>query len=363
MTHHRERSDGFTLIEILVAAAITAAVMVSVSATFISTLRSHREVESLTESTEAGSRILNLIERDLRGLWIYNIKDNKVLRGRDFAPTGEPADRIDFLTSTDSISTIENVEETPAHSSVCEVGYWLKPNPRDSLLMQLWRREDPMVDNDLLMGGTFQLVHDRVRSFNITYYKTLGQRAEEIHEWDSSEKDELPRVIKIEFTIERKLASANEVSHAEVDDFEDNNKKYTHYIVLEKEYMDILKPEVAVIPVFPIRPGKGGNNGAGGEDGPENKGLQGPAGPGRSGRGAGNVMDIKDGGNRVGGGGDRRGGNRGGGNRGGGNRGNPFGGGGNNMDINKLFRQVGGGGAGGHPVGGGGNPFGGGGNR
>ena len=129
MTIHRSNQSGFTLIEILIATAITAAVMIAVSATFITTLRSHREVESLTESTEAGSRIINLLERDLKGLWICNIKDNKVFVGRNLDINGESADRIDFLTNTDSISTIESVEERPAHSSVSEVGYWLKPNP------------------------------------------------------------------------------------------------------------------------------------------------------------------------------------------------------------------------------------------
>ena len=39
------KQHGFTLIEVLIAIAITAAVMVAVSATFITTLRSHREVE------------------------------------------------------------------------------------------------------------------------------------------------------------------------------------------------------------------------------------------------------------------------------------------------------------------------------
>ena len=266
----RRIERGFTLIEVLIAIAITAVVMLSVSSTFITTLRAQREVQSLTESTEAGSRILSLIERDLRGLWIYNILNNKVLVGRNRDLSGPPADHIDFLTSTDSISTIPDTEERPAHSPVSEVGYWLKANRQDPLLMELWRREDPMVDDDLLQGGTFQLVHDRIRSFNITYYKTLGHSAEEFNDWDSSTEDALPRVIKIEFTIERKLASSNEVSHAEVEDFEDNNKKYTRYIVLEKDYMDILKPQVALIPVFPPAPkslGEKGGAAGGGENG------------------------------------------------------------------------------------------------
>ena len=347
------RARGFTLVEVLVAIAITAVVMVSVSSTFITTLRAQREVQSLTESTEAGSRILSLIERDLKGLWTYNIKDNRVLIGRKRGIAGPPADHIDFLTHTDSITTILDTREEPARAPICEVGYWLRPNPTDPLLMELWRREDPMVDDDLLRGGTFQKVHDRLRSFNVTYYKTLGHNAEELMDWDSSKENTLPRVIKIEFTIERKLASTNERSR-EVRDFEDNNKRYTHYIVLDKERVDVLKPQVALIPVFPQAPSAEdpgtGPGGAGGSSGGDV--LGGPA-------GGGGMRDVTRAGptTEISGRGDR-GGNQPGNGRppsnnpfGGGRGSNPFGGGffpgGNNggsVDLNEIFRQLNGGG-------------------
>lgn len=362
MIMQTKRHAGFTLIEVLIAIAITAAVMTIVSTTFITTLRSQREVQSLTESTEAGSRILNIIERDLRCLWVYNIDKNRVFIGRNTDLNGQSADRIDFITSTNSISSIESVDEQLTHAPICEVGYWLRPNPKDPLLMELWRREDPMVDDNLLLGGSFQLVHDRLRNFSITYYATLGHSAEEIQEWDSSKEDSLPRRIKIEFTIERKLASANEVTHAEVDDFEDNNKKYTHHIVLDKEYMEVLKPDLAIIPVLPTRPTAG--DPAAGPMGPAGgpAGPAGPAGPGGRGRGGpGGPMGARDGGTtEITQGGGRRNGagnpGRGGAGRGGrgGNTGNPFAGRGNNVDINALFRQFGG-----SSAGSGGNPFGG----
>ena len=49
MMQDRNPQDGFTLIELLIAIAITAAVMLSVSATFITTLRSRSDSATAPE--------------------------------------------------------------------------------------------------------------------------------------------------------------------------------------------------------------------------------------------------------------------------------------------------------------------------
>jgi hypothetical protein len=103
-------------------------------------------VDELTESTEAGPRILNLIERDLRGLWTFNVAKNAVFRGRDMDVGGFEADRMDFLTTTDAVGYVLDSHGVPRKPTLCEVGYWFKPNPRFRELKELWRREDPMVD-------------------------------------------------------------------------------------------------------------------------------------------------------------------------------------------------------------------------
>jgi prepilin-type N-terminal cleavage/methylation domain-containing protein len=331
MKRPRQRIEaGFTLIEVLLAVAITAIVMTAVGITFVGTLQAREDVTSLTESTEAGPKILALLERDLQGIWTYNIQGNRVLRGRNMDVAGTPADRIDFLTSTDSINLVTDSEGQLRRASYCEVGYWLKRSSDLPDLLELWRREDPLVDNDLLTGGQFQLVHDRVKEFNLTYYKTVGTEAEEFHEWDSFQDDALPRVIKVEFTIERKLPNANRTNDVEIDDFEGVLKKYVHYVVLDNRYPEILTAGVAMVPVLPGRP-ETQENGSGG---PAGGGGGGPAGGGRGGGAAG------EGQGRAGG--DRPPGERGDrGRRETGNRPPP--GGGNGMDLRNLLRGSGGG--------------------
>ena len=280
MTEKNERAGaaGFTLIEVLLAIGITATVMLTVGTTFHVMLNARDVVDDLAESSEAGPRILNMIERDLRGLWTYNVRNNAVFRGVQADVNGRDADRINFLTTTDSVGTVIDLDNNAHKTTLCEVGYLFKPNPRFREVFELWRREDPMIDDDLLTQGeegTFQLVHDRVKSFRVRYYETLGWEAEELFEWDSSQEDRLPKRFKIEFTIERRRSSRNVVSDIEIDDFESAEKTYVRHFVLPKRLENILQAENARIPVLPPPPPE---EAGGGSEGPA--GPAGPGGPG-----------------------------------------------------------------------------------
>lgn len=281
------RARGFTLIEALLAVFLSSIIMLTVGTTFIALLEARDVVDDLSESTEAGPRILNLIERDLQGIWTFNVGNNAVFRGRDMDVGGKEADRMDFLTTTDAVGFVLDLQSVPRKPSICEVGYWFKPNPRFRDCFELWRREDPMVDEDLLTQGSFQLVHDRIKSFHIGYYRTLGATAIEEQEWDSAVEDALPARIKIEFVIERKRGEGS----IEVEDFEGADKTYVRHIVFDQRMQSALANGSSRIPVFPPepeaqQPGGGAPQGVGG--GPIGAGG-GPAMPGgddgRGGRG------------------------------------------------------------------------------
>jgi hypothetical protein len=271
----KPHARGFTLIEALLAVFLTSVIMLTVGTTFLTLLEARDTVDDLAESTEAGPRILNLIERDLQGIWTFNVGNNAVFRGRDMDVGGQEADRMDFLTTTDAVGFVLDLQSVPRKPSICEVGYWFKPNPRFRDCFELWRREDPMVDDDLLTQGSFQLVHDRIKSFHIGYYRTLGATAIEEQEWDSSVEDALPARIKIEFVIERKRGEGS----VEVEDFEGADKTYVRHIVFDQRMQSALANGSSRIPVFPPEPeAQGAGGGAGGPAGPAGPG--GPAGAG-----------------------------------------------------------------------------------
>ncbi|MBK8976839.1 MAG: prepilin-type N-terminal cleavage/methylation domain-containing protein [Planctomycetes bacterium] len=335
------RAHGFTLVEVLVAVAVGGMLLLAISTTFVTTVRRNNEVENIVASNTDGNRILALVERDLRSLWHHNIKGDTVLIGRDRSIVGAEADWIDLVCTSDSLRGTYADSNELAFPSLCEVGYWLKQNATYPDLIELWRREDPLIDDDITTGGTFQLVSDRLRSFKITYYETVGEQADPLDEWDSRREGRLPRRIKIEFKLHRRLGSANEVGGVEVDDIEETETDYVRHIVFDARYPNILQPGVAMISIAPPPPeasGPGGPIGGGGGPlgGAGPLGGGGPAGgsgPGRGGAGP-------DGGGRGGRSGGDAGGGRsgsgGGGNRPGGNQQPP-------INLGDLLRGIGGG--------------------
>jgi prepilin-type N-terminal cleavage/methylation domain-containing protein len=263
---------GFTLIEVLLAVAIAGMAMTAVVGAFWSTIQARDIVRVQSQSTEDGERVLALLDADLRGLWTYNIADNKVFLGRNMDIAGYSSDRLDFLTATRAYTPVQSTTAEWVRAPICEVGYWLRENPRLPGKLELWRREDPLVDDDLRSGGTFQLVCDRIESFNVEYFETLGHEAEPRFEWDSSVDDMLPRRIRVEFTIERRLGNRNRVAGAEIDDFEKINKRYVRDFVLDTRLVEILQPQIGMVPVAPAGPAT--------PDDLQGGGPIGPAGPG-----------------------------------------------------------------------------------
>ncbi|MBL8754915.1 MAG: prepilin-type N-terminal cleavage/methylation domain-containing protein [Planctomycetes bacterium] len=346
MTIPTGRSRGFTLVEVLLAMTITGVVMTTVATTFHVMLNARDLVDDLAESTEAGPRILNLIERDLRGLWTYNVYNNAVFRGRDMDVGGRDADRIDFLTTTDAVGSVLDLNNLPRKPTICEVGYWFKPNPKYRDVFEMWRREDPMVDDDLITQGTFQLVHDRVKNFKVTYFRSLGHEALEEHSWDSAMEDKLPTRMKVEFTIERKRSSRNVVSDAEIDDFEGAEKTYVRHFVFDRKYEGILAANNARIPVFPPEPAAPEEGGGGGAPGEAGKGGGGGGGRGGIERTVGGELGEPGKGRGGRGGAQRPGGGEG--RPGGGNRpAQPPGGLPPGFNPSEFFTRIGAGGGGG----------------
>lgn len=278
---------GMTLIEVLIATAIGSFIVMTLLQLYESSRIAREEVIALSEPMSTGPTIMNMIEEDLQSLWLYNVKEDKVLKGENKDIVGIESDRIFVVVAGPTLATVklEDGSEVPWH--MAEVSYKLKSNPENPDLLELWRSEKPMMNEQRWEGGVFQLLSNRVRSFNVRYYEDLGKDAEPLEEWDSSTEQKLPRRIEIEMVLERKANTFGKLNGFEVSEVGGRTTKFVRHIVLPAEYAEILGDDMAILPSIPEAAPElegqlaGGGGGLAGGGGNQPGGGQQPGGGGK----------------------------------------------------------------------------------
>ncbi len=192
---------GFTLMEVMVALSIMAMIMTGLYSTLDTTLRTRDQLEYETRAARMGPELLDILEKDLQRAWIANIADDKVFLGQDNTVNGEQADTLLFISTVDSTIT-QRIGAYEVPSDLAETGYRLKANPAFSDLLELWRRQDYHVDEEPLEGGLYELMHDRVVSFQLRYVEAMERSPEWLDDWDSSTRHALPAAIQVDLVLE-----------------------------------------------------------------------------------------------------------------------------------------------------------------
>ena len=175
--------------------------MVSVFATLYYTVTARDAVHNIAETHNAGPAILDRIEEDFRHLWVYDLPANRLLLGRDLTVAGVQADALDFVAGAESAGELVR-DDRRVQSPISEVGYHLRGNPANADFLELWRREDFFLDDEPFRGGNWQLVYDRIKYFNVTYFASLGPDAEPLEEWATEAQGKFPRRIQVDLAIE-----------------------------------------------------------------------------------------------------------------------------------------------------------------
>ena len=196
--------SGFTLIEVMVTLLVMGMIMTSMVMILDSARKSRDTIYNIQETQMAGPAIMDLIERDLRGLIVYNRDPSSALRVVDRVLLGRDADSLDFVTTTDSLVP-SLVRDRFVRADMNEVGYRCRENPENSDFLELYRREDLGIDEEPLSGGQYTFLHDRVRRFDVRVYVEDGPDAEPLDEWGPDSRDDeqgLPARLEIELEIE-----------------------------------------------------------------------------------------------------------------------------------------------------------------
>jgi general secretion pathway protein J len=203
------RASGFTLIEVVVALAILAALVGMTLQNMTNTVRGRDIVLERLARPKVANAVLSQIVKDLRYLWFGGLTGNAGFSGRGGRVGSFDGDRVDFVTArlARSVPLEEGArqDDDTQRPALSEVGYALRPRD-DGTGNELWRREDPYVDDDPTNGGSYSLIYDRVRDFNLTYFDRPGvnQKARDkgAEDWDSRIKKRVPYAIILQMTFD-----------------------------------------------------------------------------------------------------------------------------------------------------------------
>ncbi|MCY2961509.1 MAG: hypothetical protein NTY35_15205 [Planctomycetota bacterium] len=313
------RTAGFTLVEVLLTLMIMGGIMVTITQILSAARTSRDTIHNIQETQLAGPAILDLIERDLRSISVYDRTRLNHLRIKNRVLAGLDGDSIDFVASAKSRVPVA-IDERFARSPLCEIGYRLRVRQDDDQFLEIWRREQFGVDEDPFEGGEYQYLHERVKALDIQSFAEDGPDAEPIEDWGTEKAEEnigLPARIEVTLTLELAPRLVNE----QISFLPTDRRTLTYKRIIRLP--ELLRSEEVAIPV-PMIPKPTAAAGAAGGTNTEVGGAAG---------GAGGSTTISTGGptggggNPFGGGGGGGGGPGGGGGGGGGPGGGPGGGG------------------------------------
>ncbi|MFO1462565.1 MAG: type II secretion system protein GspJ [bacterium] len=202
----RGPQSGFTLLEVMIALAILAAMALAM---FVATQQTLNSKQSTEDRDDANHAIVQALNRMAADLDMAVIVKGKELLGADF--DGEYAmegseERLDFVAFSHQ-RFISGAKE----SDLAEISYFLVPMPDEPDKHILMRRESTKIDKNLQEGGVAFPLLENVETLRFEY---LDPKSGEFKKtWDSKSIDfnnQLPQAVKI--TIEAVLPDEEQKS-------------------------------------------------------------------------------------------------------------------------------------------------------
>ncbi|MDE0897147.1 MAG: prepilin-type N-terminal cleavage/methylation domain-containing protein [Planctomycetota bacterium] len=272
---------GFTIVEVMITLMIMSMVLVVLAQVLTGARRTRDIIFNVQESQLAGPAILDMIEDDLRGIFVMNRKVLDILHVDDRASSGMDSDRLDFVTASNSRLLTPNDQRTRfIRADVTEVGYALRPNPDyPGEFLEIYRRESFGVDAEPFSSGSYTFLHDRVRRFDIQVFNEDGVDAEPLDSWGIEQGDSehrgLPRRMEIELELEMSPRLINEYNTTKSAAMKRRvlYRRIIRFPASQHLAMNI-RPVMRIPVITPPQnaSGTGGSGSAGG-------GIQGPGGP------------------------------------------------------------------------------------
>lgn len=185
---HLTKNEGFTLIEMLVATAVSSVILVMVYTAYASIIKSVNQGKIASQYFEEINMIIRRIDSDL-----LNTYWNENSKNINFISTVEGnSSRLNFVTGEfKNNRMILSVKDNFPSSDIHEIGYYLKIDSKTGK-NNLIRRSEVHYDDSPLDGGTEEVILDNVDSIKFEF----KYRSDWTVSWDSREQKRLPSGIK-----------------------------------------------------------------------------------------------------------------------------------------------------------------------
>jgi general secretion pathway protein J len=193
------RAPGFTLLEVMIAMAITAAIGAMTLGAFRQVDRASEIARAQGDRYAAARLALTRLARETSMAFLSEHYDRNRLRERPTLFKGRE-DELLFTTFAH-----QRLARDARESDQAVVEYALGTDPEHAGEQGLFRREKARIDEDPDRGGRRDLVADHVSGFRIQYWD--AKRKDWVREWSTRSTErasELPS--RVRFELEMKLA-------------------------------------------------------------------------------------------------------------------------------------------------------------
>ena len=184
-------SDGFTLIEMLVAASVSSIILLMVYTAYSSIIRTVNYGQRTASYYEELNMALRQIDYDIANTYWKKDRKNLIF----ICETRERSSVLDFVTSEYKNNRIvDGLKKSNTASDIHEVSYYLK---KDEDRYNLIRRTDLHFDDNPTEGGTDGVLLDDVRSLKFEF----KYRSDWKDSWDSRDVNKLPLAVRTSITV------------------------------------------------------------------------------------------------------------------------------------------------------------------
>lgn len=210
-----KQSSGFTLIEVLLAMAITALLFTGAFWSLHQVVLTRNAVSNRATPYIMGPAVLDVISADLANAAFYDLKDNNAFYATNAEISGREADALSLITCSKAFAPEEyDNKEDLRNSHVNEVAYVMRRGTQGTDFLELWRREDWNVDDKPHNEGDFAILYDKVHSLSMQFVPrtpSSGEGAERedsnkdnsalVDGWNAVKEQGLPRAVQITLSI------------------------------------------------------------------------------------------------------------------------------------------------------------------